>query len=177
MSTFIFPGQGSQHKGMGKDLFSRYPHIVDIADSVLGYSTRELCLDDPNNVLTETQFTQPALYVVNALTYFHTIGSKATRPDYVAGHSLGEYNALLAAEVIDFETGLRLVQKRGQLMAQVKGGGMAAVVGLSDAQIERVLAEAALTCIDIANRNSPSQFVISGRVEDIQKAKPALESA
>jgi trans-AT polyketide synthase/acyltransferase/oxidoreductase domain-containing protein len=90
---------------------------------------------------------------------------------------VGEYNALLAAGVIDFETGLRLVQKRGALMGLVKGGGMAAVIGLSDKVIERVLAENGFSKIDIANRNTPSQFVISGLVDDIQKSKAALELA
>jgi len=177
MSTFVFPGQGSQQKGMGKDLFTRHPDLLDIAERVLGYSMRELCLDDPKGLLSETQFTQPALYVVNALTYFSTVESKGKRPDYLAGHSLGEYNALLAAEVIDFETGLRLVQKRGELMAKVKGGGMAAIVGLSDHDIEKILCENSFTSIDIANRNTPSQFVISGLVEEIQRSKPAFESA
>src|SRR5262245_41129871 len=125
MATYVFPGQGSQHKGMGKDLFSRYPGVVAVADGVLGYSIKELCLDDPKGSLRETQFTQPALYVVNALTWYHMLETRKTLPNYVAGHSLGEYNALLAAEVFDFETGLRLVQKRGELMAKVKGGGMA----------------------------------------------------
>jgi len=176
MSTFVFPGQGSQHKGMGKDLFARYADVLTVVDRVLGYSMMELCLDDAKGLLGETQFTQPALYVVNALTYFHTVETKGTRPDYVAGHSLGEYNALLAAEVIDFETGLRLVQKRGELMAKVKGGGMAAVVGLSEKEIERILSEHSFTGIDIANRNTPSQFVISGLVGEIQKSRSVLES-
>lgn len=177
MSTFVFPGQGSQQKGMGKDLFGRYADLLAIADRVLGYSMRELCVDDPKGSLTETQFTQPALYVVNALTWYHTLEMKRTRPNYVAGHSLGEYNALLAAEALDFETGLRLVQKRGELMGRVKGGGMAAIVGLSEKEIENILTAHSFTGIDIANRNTPSQFVISGRLEEIQEAKPVFESS
>jgi trans-AT polyketide synthase, acyltransferase and oxidoreductase domains len=177
MSTYVFPGQGSQQKGMGKDLFARYPDILAVVDRVLGYSMKELCLNDSKGLLIETQFTQPALYVVNALTYFHAIDSNGARPGYVAGHSLGEYNALLAADVIDFETGLRLVQKRGELMAKVKGGGMAAIVGLSDKEIGSVLSEHSFNSIDIANRNTPSQFVISGLVDEIQKSKAAFESA
>src|SRR5436190_15975665 len=100
MATHVFPGQGSQQKGMGRDLFDRFPDRLAVADKVLGYSIKELCLDDPRGVLGETQYTQPALFVVNALTYFHTVESSGKRPCYVAGHSLGEYNALLAAEVI-----------------------------------------------------------------------------
>jgi trans-AT polyketide synthase, acyltransferase and oxidoreductase domains len=177
MSTFVFPGQGSQHKGMGKDLFGSYPDLVAVAERVLGYSMSALCLDDPKGLLNETQFTQPALYVVSALTFFNTLDSNGKRPDYLAGHSLGEYNSLLAAEVIDFETGLRLVQKRGELMAKVQGGGMAAIVGLSDQAIEKILSENSFTSIEIANRNTPSQFVISGLLEEIQRSKAVFESA
>src|SRR5881394_3655310 len=148
MATHVFPGQGSQQKGMGRDLFDRFPDRLAVADKVLGYSIKELCLDDPRGVLGETQYTQPALFVVNALTYFHTVESTGKRPCYVAGHSLGEYNALLAAEVIDFETGLLLVKKRGELMSKVKGGGMAAIVGLSESQIGSILAENGFTGID-----------------------------
>jgi trans-AT polyketide synthase/acyltransferase/oxidoreductase domain-containing protein len=177
MATHVFPGQGSQQKGMGRDLFERFPGLVTAADGVLGYSIRELCVNDPHGMLGETQYTQPALFVVNALTFLHTVESTGKRPCYVAGHSLGEYNALLAAEVLDFESGLRLVKKRGELMSRVKGGGMAAVVGLSEKQIAAVLAENGFDGIDIANRNTPSQFVIAGRVDEIQKSKAAFEKA
>src|SRR5438132_11424169 len=92
---------------------------------------RKLCLEDVGNRLKETQFTQPSLYVVNALHYYKAIG-QGTRPAYVAGHSLGEYNALLAAGVFDFLTRLRLVKKRGELMSLTKNGGLVVIVGLSD---------------------------------------------
>src|SRR5262245_38082606 len=114
----VFPGQGSQSKGMGADLFDRYPDWTGEADRVLGYSIRELCLNDPAGQLGLTAFTQPSLFVVNAMAYRARAERGAPAPAFVAGHSLGEYNALVAAGVFDFSTGLRLVQRRGALMAE-----------------------------------------------------------
>ena len=102
----LFPGQGSQSVGMGGDLFVRYADWTAEADQVLGYSIRELCLDDPRGELGLTQFTQPALFVVNALMWRARADEGRPAPAFVAGHSLGEYNALLAAGVFDFVTGL-----------------------------------------------------------------------
>ncbi|UFJ41782.1 ACP S-malonyltransferase [Brevibacillus humidisoli] len=177
MTTYLFPGQGSQHKGMGGDLFDQFTELTVKADELLGYSIKELCLDDPNQQLGKTQYTQPALYVVNALTYLKTIKETGKKPDYVAGHSLGEYNALFAAGAFDFETGLRLVIRRGELMSHATGGGMAAVIGLSGEQVNRVLVENGLSGIDIANHNAPSQIVIAGQKDDIVHAKPFFEAA
>ena len=119
MKAYVFPGQGSQKKGMGEDLFDLYKDITLQADDILGYSIKELCLDDPDNQLGQTQYTQPALYVVNALTYLKKKEETNETPDYVAGHSLGEYCALYAAGVFDFATGLEIVKYRGQLMCQL----------------------------------------------------------
>lgn len=175
----IFPGQGAQSKGMGKALFDAYPDLVSAADAILGYSIRSLCLDDPDNRLNQTACTQPALYVVNALTHLRmqADGTLPDTVDYVAGHSLGEYNALLAAGVFDFETGLRLVAERGRLMSQASGGGMAAVVGLPAGELRAALDAAGLDTIDMANFNSPSQTVISGPAADIDKAIEALRGS
>lgn len=170
MTIFMFPGQGSQKVGMGKELFADFPELVAKADAILGYSIAELCETDPQQQLNQTQYTQPALYVVNALTYLKKVASTGTQPDYVIGHSLGEYNALFAAAAFDFETGLKLVQRRGLLMSQATGGGMAAVLGLSEIQIQTILQQNELTNIDIANLNSPNQIVISGLQEDITRA-------
>jgi malonyl CoA-acyl carrier protein transacylase len=131
MPAYIFPGQGSQAKGMGKELFSQFPEITAKADEILGYSITTLCVEDPDQRLNQTQYTQPALYTVNALFYFNKLRQIGTPPSFVAGHSLGEYNALLAADVFDFGTGLKLVKKRGELMSQASGGAMAAVIGLN----------------------------------------------
>lgn len=176
MITYIFPGQGSQQKGMGKGLFQEFPDIVSMADSILGYSIEELCLEDPKNQLGLTQFTQPALFIVNALTYLKKFQDTGITPDYVAGHSLGEYNALFAANAFDLETGLRLVQKRGQLMAQAHGGGMAAIIGLSGEEVKDILEEENLSQIDIANYNTPTQTVIAGLRDAVDGAKDIFES-
>jgi malonyl CoA-acyl carrier protein transacylase len=176
MATYIFPGQGSQVKGMGGDLFTEFPEYTAQADKILGYSVRALCLEDLEQQLNQTQFTQPALYVVNALTAL-----KKTSPEkkinYAAGHSLGEYNALLAAGVFDFETGLKLVKKRGELMSQASGGAMAAIIGLNTDAIKTVLTEQNLNHIAIANYNSHTQTVISGQKSDIEHALPIFEKS
>ena len=175
MTTYVFPGQGSQHKGMGGALFDEFAELTDMADKILGYSIKERCLVDPNQQLNETQYTQPALYVVNALSYLKRIKDTGKIPNYVAGHSLGEYNALFAAGAFDFETGLMMAKRRGELMSLATGGGMAAVMGLNEEQIADTLEQNNLNGIDIANYNSPTQIVISGKKTDINYAKPVFE--
>ena len=162
MKTYMFPGQGSQARGMGGSLFDEFPELTDKADKILGYSIKELCLEDPRKELKNTQFTQPALYVVNALSYYKRIQETGETPDYVAGHSLGEFNALLAAECFDFETGLKLVKKRGELMSQATDGAMAAILNANREQVETLLKENGFKNVDIANYNAPLQIVISG---------------
>ena len=179
MIAFVFPGQGSQKRGMGQGLFDEireYTAVEKDVDAMLGYSMRKLCLEDADNRLKETQYTQPSLYVVNALHYYKALSGGA-RPAFLAGHSLGEYNALHAAGVFDFLTGLRLVKKRGELMSQAKHGGMGAVIGLGAGVIAKVIKDSGLTSIDVANFNSPSQTVISGPVEDIKRVGPFFEKA
>lgn len=179
MIACVFPGQGSQHPGMGQSLFDEVPeyaHHETQIDALCGYSMRRLCLQDPGNQLKQTQYTQPSLYVVNALHYYKT-RRDGLQPTYLAGHSLGEYNALLAAGAFDFLTGLRLVCKRGEIMARAGNGGMAAVVGLTAERVARVLSDAGLNEIDIANFNAPQQIVISGSVQQIQRAALPFEAA
>ena len=174
----LFPGQGSQFKGMGAELFDRYPDWTAAADRVLGFSIRELCVDDPRGELGLTQFTQPALYVVNALTYRAKRDDGMARPDFLAGHSLGEYDALLAADCFDFPTGLAMVKERGRMMGQVTGGGMAAVIGMEPARIQDVLAGSeAGRRIDVANFNSIDQTVIAGPRRDLDAMKAEFEAA
>ena len=167
----MFPGQGSQSKGMGAGLFDRFADWTAEVDAILGYSIRELCLEDPRGELGQTRFTQPALFVVNAMTYRARQQDGRPAPDFVAGHSLGEYNALVAAGVLDFAIGVRLVRRRGEIMSQVSGGGMAAVIGLEPARIEAVLGQTeAGRRLDVANFNSFSTVSI------IRKQYPRNES-
>jgi malonyl CoA-acyl carrier protein transacylase len=163
---------------MGAGLFERYPDSVAEADAVLGFSIRELCLDDPRGVLGSTRFTQPALFVVNALSWRARQEDGGAVPAFVAGHSLGEFNALLAASVFDFETGLRMVRRRGELMGRVSGGGMAAVIGLSPDRIAEVLREFdGGSRLDVANVNALDQTVIAGPVGDLETAGPVFAAA
>lgn len=175
MKIYMFPGQGSQSKGMGGDLFDRFKELTDKADNILGYSIKQLCLEDSRSELGSTQFTQPALYVVNALSYLKKIEDGGQVPDFVAGHSLGEFNALLAAQCFDFETGLKLVQKRGALMSQVSSGGMAAVMNASKEDIEEKLKAHGLSNVYLANYNTPSQIVLSGLVNEIAEAEKLFQ--
>ncbi len=174
---FVFPGQGSQKVGMGTDLFKMFPDEIAAVDTKLGYSMERLCMEDPSQQLNQTSFTQPALYVVNALSYLKKIKDTGHPPDFLAGHSLGEYNALFAAGAFDLITGLSLVQKRGELMGRASGGGMAAIVGLSCDKVEETLRNSGLAAIDIANLNAPSQVVISGQKNDVEAAQAVFEKA
>lgn len=171
MSVFMFPGQGSQFVGMGKELFEKYPHVVAMADDYLGYSIQQLCLNGPFEKLNDTQYTQPAIYIVNYLYYLDYITATKQLPKVVLGHSLGEFSALCAASVFSFMEGLDIVSKRAEIMARAGAGSMAAVVGLSEARIEKVLLESKLETIDIANLNAPEQTIISGPVKDINAAE------
>jgi malonyl CoA-acyl carrier protein transacylase len=170
MKAYMFSGQGSQARGMGGALFDEFSELSARADEVLGYSIEELCLKDPRRELAKTKFTQPALYVVNALSYYKKV-QQSGKPEYLVGHSLGESTALLAAECFDFETGLQLVKKRGELMSEVPKGAMAAIVNASREEVENILRDNGLTNIDLANYNAPAQIVISGLAEEIGKAQ------
>ncbi|WP_118972998.1 ACP S-malonyltransferase [Taibaiella koreensis] len=175
MKVFLFPGQGSQIRGMGEQLFPKYPGLVAAANRILGYDVVSLCLRDPDRCLNKTQFTQPALYVVSALSYLDSIGTEG-KPDYLLGHSFGEYVALFAAGAFSFETGLMLVKKRAELMSNSRGGSMAALLGMNIDQVKAVLDKHGYDGIDIANHNSYEQIVITGPTEDIISAQQAFET-
>ncbi|MFD7465840.1 ACP S-malonyltransferase [Streptomyces tendae] len=175
-SAWLFPGQGAQRRGMGRELFDRYPDAMAAADRILGFSVRELCLGDAAERLTDTRYLQPALFVVNELTR-RACAAREPAPDYLAGHSLGEYNALLAADAFDFETGLALVARRGELMGRATGGAMTAVVGPGAARIVDLLAEAGIDDVDLANLNSTEQVVLSGPAESLRRAAGAVTAA
>ncbi|WSF00980.1 ACP S-malonyltransferase [Streptomyces microflavus] len=159
---------------MGRNLFGRFPDLPRRADRVLGYPIEELCLENPERRLSETVYAQPAIYVVNAL---HWSAAQEDLPpaDFFAGHSLGEYSALFAAGAFDFETGLTLVRRRAELMGQVSGGAMAAVIGVSEQIVEETLKQHDATGVVIANYNAPEQFVLSGSREELVRIKPVFE--
>lgn len=171
MIAYVFPGQGSQVKGMGEGLFDEFSSYTELASNILGYSVKDLCLNDTDMNLGKTQYTQPMLYIVESLMYLKKKSEDNIRPDFVAGHSLGEYAALFAAGVVDFETGLRLVQKRGELMSRAVSGSMAAIIGLQPEEILRVCHENNFDELTVANYNSPSQTVISGSKQQIDDAE------
>ncbi len=175
MKAYIFPGQGSQSRGMGNHLFKKFPEILNKANNILGYDIQELCAIDPYKHLNKTQYTQPAIYVVNTMMYLDKKRDNPT-PDYLAGHSLGEYNALLAASVFDFETGLKLVRRRAEIMSKAQNGGMAALIGMGKDEIKTILNDFQFNSIDIANYNSVDQVVISGKQEDIANAQKVFEA-
>ncbi len=179
MLAYIFPGQGAQRTGMGYDLFSSdyYPHTLEKQiDDVLGYSLKDMCISGSEEELRRTEVTQPCLYVVNALSYVER-SSDGRKPAYYAGHSLGEYNALLAAGVFDIITGLHLVKRRGQLMASAPKGAMAAVLGIDADTVASALKTHRLLSVDIANFNTPTQVVISGPEDALVSAEAAMMSA
>jgi len=184
MNAFLFPGQGSQFVGMAKDLFEENEaarSVLERANTVLDMdltsimfgSGDEAQADADKERLTQTQNTQPALFV-HSMAVMSALPSSASKPAMVAGHSLGEYSALAAAGAISFEEGLRIVRLRGELMAKagdIRPGAMAAILGMEDADVEAVCVEASGDgIVQPANFNSPGQIVISGDVDAIDRA-------
>jgi [acyl-carrier-protein] S-malonyltransferase len=159
-TAWVFPGQGSQAIGMGIDLLElpEAKATFEQADAILGWSVTEICQSEDDKV-SQTLYTQPCLYVVESILA-DLLKAQGKRPDYVAGHSLGEYSALYTAGVFDFETGLRLIQRRAQLMDSVSGGRMAALLGFDRDQLETALAQ--IPDVVLANDNNAGQVVISG---------------
>jgi [acyl-carrier-protein] S-malonyltransferase len=181
-TSFVFPGQGSQFVGMGRDLYASSPAaraIFDEADKVLGYSLSKICFEGPEEKLNDTEYAQPAILTVS-VAYLEALREKlrergeVLEPAFLAGHSLGEYTALVAAGSVSFADGLKLVAERGRLMkedGERTPGGMAAVIGLSYESLVRVVQEASSEgVVVIANSNSPVQTVISGEVGALLKA-------
>lgn len=176
MKVCMFPGQGAQRPGMGVELFAAFPDLVRQANDILGYDIAALCRNGPAERLAQTQVTQPALFVVGALAWLRRRQTNPP-PDYLLGHSVGEYAALFAADVLDFADALRLVATRGALMQQATGGSMAAVIGLDQAQVEAVLANQAPEEVFVSNVNTPRQIVVSGRQDAVARLEPAFLAA
>jgi [acyl-carrier-protein] S-malonyltransferase len=179
----LFPGQGSQYVGMGKKLSETHAPakaILDRANEVLGFDLADILFNGPEDRLTRTDITQPAIFTVSLMA-MEAVKERGIAYDYVAGHSLGEYSALCAAGAFSFEDGLATVRLRGQLMAQAgdkSPGSMAAILGLEADKLDAVLKEASVSGIVVAaNYNSPSQIVISGSVAGVQSAAKLAEAA
>ncbi|QDY08904.1 acyltransferase domain-containing protein [Micromonospora sp. HM134] len=174
MHCLLFPGQGVQRRGMGADLFGLFPEATAMADEILGWSVEELCTRDPHRRLRDTRYAQPAVFFVNALLAQQVTAERPGHYRYFAGHSLGEYNALVAAGVLDLDAALRLVDRRAELMSQVTGGGMSAVQGLPVSFVRRALTETGLPRVFVANLNADTQSTIAGDRAELAVAAKAI---
>ena len=175
-TAFLFPGQASQYPGMGLDLYQKFPAakaVFDQADAALGFSLSKLCFEGSEDDLKLTENTQPAILTVSVAAY-RVLAEKAAVPDYVAGHSLGEYSALVAADALDFADAVRLVRNRGRYMQEAVPageGGMAAILGLAPALVAEICRRAADgEILAPANLNAPEQTVVSGTAAAVKRA-------
>ncbi|MEA3493575.1 MAG: ACP S-malonyltransferase [Candidatus Margulisiibacteriota bacterium] len=177
-TAFVFPGQGSQVIGMGKNLAEAY---LDRANQILGFDLKQLCFEGPGDKLKKTEITQPAILTVSVAAYEFLKNKGIPSPSAVAGHSLGEYSALVAAGSITFEDAVRIVNLRGKFMQEavpLGEGSMAAIIGLAKDQVDNCCIKASeLGVVSAANLNSPGQVVISGKKEAVEKASALCKEA
>ena len=174
-TAFLFPGQASQYPGMGLELFQKFPlakAVFDEADAALGFPLSKLCFEGSEDDLKLTENTQPAILTVSVAAY-RVLADKGAVPDYVAGHSLGEYSALVAADALDFADAVRLVRNRGRYMQEAVPageGGMAAILGLAPALVAEICPRAADgEVLAPANLNAPEQPVVSGTAAAVKR--------